>query len=99
MVLSDPKVVVLDEPNANLDSDGETAVIKAIEALKSAGTTVIVVAHRPSAIQAVDKILFIRDGRQLAFGPRDDILAKILKSPAGGPQQVGSANVAAASLC
>ena len=93
----DPKVVVLDEPNANLDSDGEAAVIHAIEALKAAGTTVVVVAHRPSAIHAVDKILFIREGRQLAFGPRDEILAKILKSPAGGPQQVGSANVAAAS--
>ncbi len=93
----DPKVVVLDEPNANLDSDGETAVIHAIQALKAAGTTVVVVAHRPSAIQAVDKILFIRDGRQLAFGPRDEILAKILKGPAGGQQQMGSANVAAAS--
>ncbi len=93
----DPKVVVLDEPNANLDSDGEAAVIHAIEALKASGTTVVVVAHRPSAIHAVDKILFIREGRQLAFGPRDEILAKILKSPAGGPQQVGSANVAAAS--
>ncbi len=93
----DPKVVVLDEPNANLDSDGEAAVIHAIQALKAAGTTVVVVAHRPSAIHAVDKILFIREGRQLAFGPRDEILAKILKSPAGGPQQMGTANVAAAS--
>lgn len=94
----DPKVVVLDEPNANLDSDGEAAVIHAIQSLKAAGTTVVVVAHRPSAIQAVDKILFIRDGRQLAFGPRDEILAKILKGPAGGQQQVvGSPNVAAAS--
>ncbi|MEM8646263.1 MAG: type I secretion system permease/ATPase, partial [Pseudomonadota bacterium] len=67
------------------------------QALKATGTTVVVVAHRPSAIHAVDKILFIRDGRQLAFGPRDEILAKILKSPAGGPKQVGKANVAAAS--
>ncbi len=76
-----PKFVVLDEPNANLDSEGEAAVINAIQSLKSAGAAVMVVAHRPSAISAVDKILFLRDGRQLAFGPRDEILSKILKKP------------------
>ncbi len=76
-----PRFVVLDEPNANLDSEGEAAVINAIHALKSTGAAVIVVAHRPSAISAVDKVLFLRDGKQLAFGPRDEVLSKILKKP------------------
>lgn len=82
-----PKFVVLDEPNANLDSEGEAAVIHAIQSLKSSGTAVMVVAHRPSAISAVDKILFLREGRQLAFGPRDEILSKILKNPGAGKAQ------------
>ncbi len=74
-----PVFVVLDEPNSNLDAEGEAAVIRAISAMKKAGTTVVVIAHRPSAISVVDKIIFIKEGVQLAFGPRDEVLEKILK--------------------
>jgi len=73
-----PAIVILDEPNANLDATGEAAVIACIKRLKEQGAAVIVIAHRPSAIQAVDKILYLRDGKQMAFGPRDEVLKKIL---------------------
>ena len=77
-----PVFVVLDEPNSNLDAEGEAAVIHAVKAMKEAGTSVVVIAHRPSAIEAVDKILFIREATQLAFGPRQEVLDKILQSRA-----------------
>ncbi|MCF6326162.1 MAG: type I secretion system permease/ATPase [Devosiaceae bacterium] len=80
----DPAFVVLDEPNSNLDAQGEAAVIHAINAMKNKGSSVVIIAHRPSAIAAVDKIVFIKEGAQMAFGPRDEILDKILKS---GPKQ------------
>lgn len=79
-VYKKPAIVILDEPNANLDATGEAAVIACIKRLKSLGSSVIVIAHRPSAIQAVDKVLYLRDGKQLAFGPRDDVLKKILSN-------------------
>jgi ATP-binding cassette subfamily C protein len=85
-----PALVVLDEPNASLDAEGEAAVIHAIEALKEKGSTVVVIAHRPSAIRAVDQILFLTEGKQVAFGPRDEVLARILKAkPIGGRENVG----------
>ncbi len=77
-----PVFVVLDEPNSNLDAEGEAAVIHAINKMKETGTSIVVIAHRPSAIAAVDKILFIKDGVQLAFGPRQEVLDKILQPPA-----------------
>lgn len=77
-----PVFVVLDEPNSNLDAEGEAAVITAINSMKKMGASVVVIAHRPSAISSVDKIVFIKEGTQLAFGPRDEILDKILKSNA-----------------
>ncbi len=77
-VYGKPSIVILDEPNANLDATGEAAVITCIKRLKEQGAAVIVIAHRPSAIQAVDKILYLRDGKQVAFGPRDEVLKKIL---------------------
>ncbi len=79
-MFGNPVFVVLDEPNSNLDADGEVAIINAIKAIKRAGASVVVIAHRPSAIAAVDKILFIRNGSQLAFGPRQEVLDKILHS-------------------
>jgi ATP-binding cassette subfamily C protein len=70
----DPKFIVLDEPNSNLDSEGEQALIKAIQGLKSLGVTTIIVAHRPSAIVNADKILMLRDGLIERFGERDEVL-------------------------
>ena len=73
-LFGNPALVVLDEPNAHLDADGETAVVKVIGRLKSAGKTVVVMAHRPSAIAACDLLLVLVEGRQRAFGPRDEVL-------------------------
>lgn len=72
----DPILVVLDEPNSNLDAAGDEALTEAILGLKARGATVVVMAHRPSAIAAVDKLLFLLDGRVVAFGPKEDVLAK-----------------------
>ncbi len=72
-----PVMVVLDEPNSNLDADGDAALAKAVQGLKLMGVTVIVVAHRPSAIAFVDKLLLLVEGEVRAFGPRDEVLEKI----------------------
>lgn len=69
-----PRLVILDEPNAHLDAEGENALTEAIRSLKADGAAVIVMAHRPSAIQACDWLLYLRDGRQVAFGPRDEVI-------------------------
>ncbi|MCI4660404.1 MAG: type I secretion system permease/ATPase [Neomegalonema sp.] len=70
----DPAVVILDEPNANLDAEGEQALLGAIKDLKQRGRSVIIIAHRPSAIAACDKILMLDKGQQRAFGPKDEVL-------------------------
>jgi ATP-binding cassette, subfamily C, type I secretion system permease/ATPase len=73
----DPVFVVLDEPNANLDAEGDAALAKAVHGLKARGATTIIVAHRPSTIAFVDKLLMLSDGETRAFGPRDEVLKKI----------------------
>lgn len=76
----DPFLVVLDEPNANLDADGERAVVHAITAIRARGGIAIVVAHRPSALGAVDHVLMMEAGRCKAFGPRDAVLSRVLRN-------------------
>lgn len=75
----DPSLVVLDEPNSNLDSDGDEALRQAIDALRRAGKSVVIISHRPSALLSVDKILVLRDGKTDMFGPRDEVLAKVTR--------------------
>jgi ATP-binding cassette, subfamily C, bacterial PrsD len=82
----DPFLVVLDEPNANLDSEGDEALTQAILGVRGRGGIVVVVAHRPSAITGVDLILVMNKGRMHHFGAKDEILAKALPRPAGGPR-------------
>jgi ABC-type protease/lipase transport system fused ATPase/permease subunit len=77
----DPFLVILDEPNSNLDSDGETALTKAIEGVRSRGGIAIVVAHRPSAIASVDQVIVLGDGRIQAFGPKNEILGRTTRQP------------------
>lgn len=84
----DPFLVVMDEPNANLDVEGETAVIQAIISIRERGGIAVIVAHRPAAINAVDHVLMMDSGRQKAFGPKDEVLSKVLK-PALNQQGVG----------
>jgi len=81
-----PRLVVLDEPNANLDSEGEEALVRAMRELKQAGVTVVVIAHRPSLLAGVDKLLVLREGAVEMFGPRAEIMARVTRGaqPARG---------------
>ncbi|MBM3093714.1 type I secretion system permease/ATPase [Ensifer sp. T173] len=81
----DPFVVILDEPNSNLDSEGEEALTSAILGIRERGGIVIVIAHRPSALLAVDKVLMLAAGRQQAFGPKDEVLSKVLRQTTANP--------------
>jgi ATP-binding cassette subfamily C protein len=72
-----PCFVVLDEPNASLDGEGEYALTQALVAAKERGVTTIVIAHRPSLVEVVDRIMVLRDGVIEMYGPRADVLAKI----------------------
>jgi len=74
-----PKLVVLDEPNSNLDGDAEQALIRGLEELKRRGTTVILVSHRPTLVQGVDKVLLMRDGAVESFGPRAEVLKRLVQ--------------------
>lgn len=76
----DPFLVVLDEPNSNLDAEGEAAVGAALDALRTRGAIAVVIAHRPSAIAAVDLILVMREGEAVAFGPKEQVLAKTVQN-------------------
>jgi ABC-type protease/lipase transport system fused ATPase/permease subunit len=71
----EPRLVVLDEPNANLDAEGDEALIRAMRDLKQAGVTVVVVAHRPSLLVNMDKLLVLKDGTVQMLGPRAEIAA------------------------
>lgn len=77
----DPFLIVLDEPNSNLDAEGDAACNAAVAGAKARGAIVIIVAHRPTAIAAVDKLLFLQDGRQAAFGPKNAVLEAITAQP------------------
>jgi ATP-binding cassette subfamily C protein len=70
----DPFLIVLDEPNSNLDAEGDAALQAAIEGAKARGAIVLIIAHRPSALAACDKVLVLANGMQKAFGPRDDVV-------------------------
>ncbi|MFN4154233.1 MAG: type I secretion system permease/ATPase [Paracoccaceae bacterium] len=76
----DPVLLVLDEPNSNLDNDGSVALNTAIRQMKAAGGSVIVIAHRPAAIQECDLLLVLEDGQRRAFGPRDEVLRGMVKN-------------------
>ena len=75
----DPRLVVLDEPNANLDNEGEQALLRALADLKREGVTVVIVAHRPSLLAGVDKLLVLRDGVVEAFGARSEIMPRMVR--------------------
>ncbi len=75
----DPFLVVLDEPNSNLDGFGDAALNKAIQGVKARGGIVIIVAHRPSAISSADFLLMIENGRMAEYGTRDEVLKKVMR--------------------
>ena len=77
-VYGKPRFVVLDEPNGNLDGEGERALLQALARMKKVGMTYIVVAHRPSIVSNVDKVLMLQGGMVQAFGPRDEVLKQFV---------------------
>jgi ATP-binding cassette subfamily C protein len=85
-VYRDPFLVVLDEPNSNLDSEGEEALTQTILGVRERKGIVVVVAHRPSAIAGVDQLLMMSQGRAQAIGPKDEILSKVLQRPLSMPR-------------
>lgn len=86
-LFGDPVVLVLDEPNANLDNDGSVALNSAIRQAKSKGCAVIVIAHRPDAIKECDLLMVLDHGQRAAFGPREEVLRAMVQNH----QQITSA--------
>ncbi len=76
-----PFLVVLDEPNSNLDSDGEEALAQAIKSIRDRKGIAIVIAHRPGILASVDKVAVMGNGQLTAFGPRDEVLKKAVRQP------------------
>jgi PrtD family type I secretion system ABC transporter len=85
---NDPFLVVLDEPNSNLDADGEAALTQAIIGIRRRSGIVVVVAHRPSALAGVDQVLMMAEGRVQACGPKDEVLARVLRPATPVPFRV-----------
>lgn len=83
----DPFLVILDEPNSNLDAEGEAALTEAIQGVRVRGGIAVVVAHRPSALASLDQVLVMANGRVQAFGPKNEVLNKVTR-PAGVPLKV-----------
>jgi len=74
-----PFLVVMDEPNSNLDAEGDTALTRAVQAVRSRGGVVVVVAHRPVGVEGVDLLLMMKEGRLQAFGPKEQVLSQVLQ--------------------
>ncbi len=87
-IYGDPFLVVLDEPNSNLDNEGEQALTNAIMSIRARGGIVVIIAHRPSALAGVDQVLVMGEGRMQSFGPKDEVLSKVLRPvPATQPSE------------
>ncbi|MBM7062097.1 type I secretion system permease/ATPase [Pseudomonas sp. UL073] len=92
----DPALIVLDEPNANLDDVGEKALVDALSELKSRGATVVLISHRPNVLGTVDKVLMLRDGSVQMFGSREEIFTALRKASVlstGTPPPLASVKV------
>lgn len=87
----DPCLIVLDEPDASLDREGDSALTQALLEARKRGATVIVITHRPSGLAAVDTVLFLKDGRQAAYGPKDVVMRGMMQ--ASGPRPTSSAPI------
>ncbi|MEY9233853.1 PrtD family type I secretion system ABC transporter [Bradyrhizobium japonicum] len=85
-----PFLIVLDEPNSNLDSEGDEALTRAVCAARGRGAVVIVVAHRPIGIEGVDQLLVLKDGRMQTFGPKEAVLGQVLQRAAPPPIKIVS---------
>jgi ABC-type protease/lipase transport system fused ATPase/permease subunit len=97
-VYGGPSLVVLDEPNSNLDTEGDLALSGCITELKRRSVTVVIIAHRSSTLGVVDKILVMKDGAAMIYGPRNEVIPKLTRpaavkvvSAAGGASAGGAA--------
>lgn len=81
-IFGKPKFLILDEPNSNLDDAGEKQLLEALHRIKESGCTTVVITHRTMLLQCVDKLLILKDGLNIAFGPRDQVLADLNKQQA-----------------
>jgi len=81
-VFGDPKLLILDEPNSNLDDQGEKELVESLRRIKERGCTIVVITHRTMVLQCVDKILVMKEGAAANFGPKDQVLAKLLQPTA-----------------
>lgn len=84
-----PKLIVLDEPNAHLDAHGDDSLTETIRFLRQTGSTVVVMAHRPSVLAEATKVLILHKGRVAKFGPREEIFRLAMQSVPSGPRKVG----------
>jgi PrtD family type I secretion system ABC transporter len=84
----DPFLIVLDEPNSNLDTEGDEALTRAVRGARERGAIVVVVAHRPIGIEAVEQLLVLKDGRVQAFGPKEQVLAQVLQPRVAAPTPI-----------
>ncbi len=89
----DPMLLVLDEPNSNLDNEGSEALNKAIRDMKKEGKSVMIMAHRPAAIRECDRLLVLEGGVRRAFGPRDEVLKEMVSNHQQIAGQVGAGGV------
>ena len=83
----EPKFIVLDEPNSNLDDMGEKALVAGLKALKERKSTIVVVSHRPSVLSIADKVLVLKEGRIVMFGPTKQVLQALMGQPAKQAQR------------
>ena len=91
-IYGNPPFIVLDEPNSNLDTNGEVALVEAVKRLRDAGKTIILITHKANILAVVDKILVINEGVMQLFGPREEVLARL-----ANPRVVPLQSVAAPS--
>ncbi|MCM2561837.1 type I secretion system permease/ATPase [Lutimaribacter sp. EGI FJ00015] len=90
---SDPVILVLDEPNSNLDNEGSQALNAAIRQMKQEGKSVLIMAHRPAAIQECDMLLMLEAGHRTAYGPKDEVLRKVVQNHQEITQSQGGGGV------
>ncbi len=87
-IYGNPALIILDEPNSNLDDQGEAALVNAVLSMKRQGSTIVLITHRTSVLRAVDKLMLLRDGQIHMFGPRDEVLAALTKANQQAAQPV-----------
>lgn len=84
-LLGEVRLLILDEPNASLDNEGEEALLKVLDHMKAQGVTIVVVSHKPNILRSADKMLVLRDGRVDMFGPKDQVMARVVQPAAPRP--------------